>query len=253
MGVLRVAAAGHVSVRLVAVSRQRQLLSLFGLEEGVGQSDGVHSGHPRVGVELGVDVEEDGHVDLLVRVQPLLLEAETLYLVEVLSGLEGDHVVGGDADDRFVRGVFRSIKGQRRLSRNDIDLALLGSEVPLDAGVSVCVKRDFDDSLFDGAHVLHHGRVVSRHSRAPEPRRLAVESVERHGGVGKPDHSHSGRRDVREDRFVPRFPLRLVPSRAALFGSELKPHEESLTEERLRATANRAVQCPCGPGADVRL
>ena len=63
---------------VVAVSRQRQLLTLLGLKEGVGQRDGVHPRHPGVVVELRVDVEEDGHVDLLVRVQALLLEAETL-------------------------------------------------------------------------------------------------------------------------------------------------------------------------------
>lgn len=63
---------------VVAVPGQRQLLTLLGLKEGVGQCDGVHSGHPRVFVELWVDVEEDGHVHLLVRVQALLLEAETL-------------------------------------------------------------------------------------------------------------------------------------------------------------------------------
>lgn len=63
---------------VVAVSGQRQFLTLLGLEEGVGQGDGVHSGHPGVLVELWIDVEEDGHVHLLVRVQTLLLEAETL-------------------------------------------------------------------------------------------------------------------------------------------------------------------------------
>lgn len=69
----------------VAVSGQRKHLTLFGLEEGVGQRDGVHSGHPRVVVELGVDVEEDGHVHLLMRVQALLLEAETLQTHEQRS------------------------------------------------------------------------------------------------------------------------------------------------------------------------
>lgn len=69
----------------VAVSGKRKHLTLFGLEEGVGQRDGVHSGHPRVVVELGVDVEEDGHVHLLVRVQALLLEAETLQTHEQRS------------------------------------------------------------------------------------------------------------------------------------------------------------------------
>lgn len=63
---------------VVAVTRQGQFLTLLGLEEGVGQRDGVHPGHPGVLVELRVDVEEDGHVHLLMGVQTLLLEAETL-------------------------------------------------------------------------------------------------------------------------------------------------------------------------------
>ena len=65
-------------MRLEAISRHRQPLALFGLEESVGQSDGVDSGHPRVGVELWIDVEENGHVHLLVRVQSLLLKTEAL-------------------------------------------------------------------------------------------------------------------------------------------------------------------------------
>lgn len=60
------------------VPGQRKVLTLFGLKEGVGQSDGVDPSHPGVLVELRVDVEEDGHVHLLVGVQTLLLEAETL-------------------------------------------------------------------------------------------------------------------------------------------------------------------------------
>ena len=42
-----------------------QRLALLGLEEGVGEGDGVDARHPWVLVELGVDVEEHGHVHLL--------------------------------------------------------------------------------------------------------------------------------------------------------------------------------------------
>ena len=62
----------------VAVPGQGQLLALLGLEEGVGEGDGVDARHTRVVVKLGVDVKEHGHVHLLMGVQPLLLEAETL-------------------------------------------------------------------------------------------------------------------------------------------------------------------------------
>lgn len=73
---VQVDGAGPGSV--VAVSWHWQRLTVLGLEEGVGQSDGIHTRHPGVSVKLRVDVEEDGHVDLLVRIQALLLEAETL-------------------------------------------------------------------------------------------------------------------------------------------------------------------------------
>lgn len=63
---------------VVAVSGQREFLTLLGLKEGVGQCDGVHPGHPGVIIKLRVNVEEDGHVHLFVRVQTLLLKAETL-------------------------------------------------------------------------------------------------------------------------------------------------------------------------------
>ena len=43
---------------------QLEALSLLGLEEGVGEGDSVHFGHGRIVVELRVDVEEDGHVNL---------------------------------------------------------------------------------------------------------------------------------------------------------------------------------------------
>ena len=62
----------------LAVPRQRQLLALLGLEEGVGEGDGVDPRHARILIKLRVDVEEDGHVHFLVRVQPLLFKAETL-------------------------------------------------------------------------------------------------------------------------------------------------------------------------------
>lgn len=53
----------------------------------------------------------------LCRIQQLV---DYLDLVEVLSSLKGHHVVGGDADDRFICGVLRSVESQRRLTRNHL-------------------------------------------------------------------------------------------------------------------------------------
>lgn len=57
-----------MAVSVVAVSRQRKFLALLGLEESVGQGDGIHSRHAGILVKLRVDVEEDGHVHLFVGV-----------------------------------------------------------------------------------------------------------------------------------------------------------------------------------------
>lgn len=43
-----------------------------------------------------------------------------LDLVEVLSRLKGDHIVGGDASDRFICGVLCSVESQRRLTWNHL-------------------------------------------------------------------------------------------------------------------------------------
>lgn len=204
-----VAIVSDASVWLEGVSWHRQPLSLFGLKEGVRQSNGVHSSHPRVGVKLGVNVEEYWHVHLFVRVQSLLLEAEALYLVEVLSSLKGDYVVGGDANDGFVCRVLCSIKSQCRFPWNHIDLGLLRSEVPLDAGVSVCIKRHLNDSFFDGTHTLNHRRVVSRHCCSPQARCLAVKSVEGYSGVRQSDHSNSSCCNVCQHSLVAGFVLLL--------------------------------------------
>ena len=148
-----------------------------------------------------------------------------LDLVEVLSRIEGNHVVGGDASDGFICGVPCSVEGQRRLTWNHLhnntwsslnqfqtwirtrtglqscsltqrtdrcergalnvcdaarwrgrrsykDLRLLRSEVPLHAGVSICVEGDLDDAFLHRLHRLHLLCVVAGHRHAAEPRRL---------------------------------------------------------------------------------
>lgn len=47
---------------------------------------------------------------LLMWVQLLFLKTETLYLVEILASLKGDHVVCADASDRLVCWVQSCIE-----------------------------------------------------------------------------------------------------------------------------------------------
>lgn len=192
---------------VVAISRERELLTFLSLEEGVGQGDGVDPSHPRVIVELRVDVEEDGHVDLLVGIETLLLEAETLDLVEVLSRIKRHHVVGGDADDGFVCRVLGPVKGQRRFTWNHIDLCLLRSEVPLDAGMRVGVEGNFDNALLHRFHRLHLICIMASDSRAAQSRCLAVEAVKGNSSIGQSNHPHAGSSDVCQHSLVPGPPL----------------------------------------------
>ncbi len=57
----------------------------LGLEEGVRENDFV--GFLQVGIlqEFGINVEEDGHINLLVWIESLLFKAEALNLIEVLK------------------------------------------------------------------------------------------------------------------------------------------------------------------------
>lgn len=65
-------------------------VDLVALEEGVRERHRVELRHPSVLKKLGIDVEEDGHIDRLAREQSLLVKAEALYLVEVGARLPMD-------------------------------------------------------------------------------------------------------------------------------------------------------------------
>lgn len=53
-------------------------------------------------------------------VEQLFLKAETLYLVEVLAGVERHNIVRGHPNDGLVSGVAGSIEGQGSLSGVDL-------------------------------------------------------------------------------------------------------------------------------------
>ena len=100
------------------------------LEKSIIERDGLYPLHVEVLEEIRVQVEEDGHVDRLVCLEPLLLEAEALNLAEVGRHLRGCDAVRGDADNVLVGPVGRRVEGQGRLPGEHADLALLGGELP---------------------------------------------------------------------------------------------------------------------------
>lgn len=113
-------------------------------EERVIQRYRLYAPHIEVIQQIRVQIEEDGHVDRLPGIEPLLLEAEALDLAEVRRALGGRDAVRGDADDVLVAVVGRLVEGQRRLARVDVHLALLGHELPGQHVGDGGVERDLD-------------------------------------------------------------------------------------------------------------
>lgn len=64
----------------------------------------------RVVVDRWVQVEKNWQVDRLIWVQKLVLEAETLYFVEVEGALLRKDLVDGDTCDWFVRPIENFIE-----------------------------------------------------------------------------------------------------------------------------------------------
>lgn len=99
-------------------------------KEGIIQRDLINTPHIQIAQQVGVEVEEDGHVDGLAGVEALLLEAEALDLAEIGGHLGRGDAVRGHADNVRVAAVRRRVEGQRRLARQHAHLALLRHEFP---------------------------------------------------------------------------------------------------------------------------
>jgi len=107
------------------------ILIILCFEESVIQRYSIDPLHSRILQELGIDIEEDGHVDRLAFIQPLLLEAEALDLAEIRRHLRGRHAVRRHAYDVFRLRVVRcSVERQRRLTWQHAHFSLLGYEFP---------------------------------------------------------------------------------------------------------------------------
>jgi hypothetical protein len=106
------------------------ILVVLGLEEGITQRHRLNALHIRIHDKLRVNVKEHGHIDRLSCIQPLLLEAETLYLAEIRRDLARRDGVCGDTDDVFGRLVCGGVKGEGSFAGEHADLALLGDELP---------------------------------------------------------------------------------------------------------------------------
>lgn len=85
------------------------------LEKGVGECQVPDASHLCIQRKLWVNIKEDWHVNLLARSEPLLLKAEALNFVEVLTSLLRSHIVCGDACHRLIAEIVSCVKGQGAL------------------------------------------------------------------------------------------------------------------------------------------
>lgn len=124
-------------------------------KEGITQRDSLNALHVQIIQQIGIEIEEDGHVHRLARIQPLLLKAETLDLAEIRRTLRRRHAVRRHANDVAVAVVGRRVKGQRRLAGEHADLALLGGELPGEDVGGGGVEGDSDTfGVLDGDDAL---------------------------------------------------------------------------------------------------
>ena len=138
----------------------RKLETRLRLEECIAESDLIGIFQEGVGLVVRVDVEEDRHVDLLTRVEPLLLETEALDLVEVGPGLKRNHIVGRNPVDRseifyietsrcrpVVTCLWDSSRCKRRVP------SLPGGRAPLAAGDGSSIFRKIIQKIFPKSHL----------------------------------------------------------------------------------------------------
>lgn len=106
------------------------IIIVLRLEKRITQRNLINPPHIQIIQQIRVQVEENRHIDRLSGIQPLLLEAETLYLAEVRSHLRGCHAVGRDTDDVGIAPVRRGVEGESGFAGEHAYFALLRHEFP---------------------------------------------------------------------------------------------------------------------------
>lgn len=131
------------------------ILIILRLEKRITQRHRLNPLHINIRHKLRINIEEHWHIDRLTRIQPLLLEAETLDLAEIRGHLTRGDRVRGDADDVFVGLVGGRVEGERGLARQDAHFALLGYELPRQDVRDGAVEGDADAwVVLDGLEAL---------------------------------------------------------------------------------------------------
>lgn len=81
-------------------------------EEVICQNDVLSATQVRIVVDGRVQIEQKRQVNWLIRIEQLVLEAETLNFVEIQRGLLGENLVDCDSSDRLTWPVIDLVKGQ---------------------------------------------------------------------------------------------------------------------------------------------
>ena len=100
------------------------------LKKRITQRNRLNPLHIRIHHEFRINIKKHRHIDRLPRIQPLLLEAETLDLAKVRRHLARRYAVGCDADDVFGGLVGGCVECERGFAGEDAHFALLGDEFP---------------------------------------------------------------------------------------------------------------------------
>ena len=124
-------------------------------EKRIRKRDGVNLRHGRIIHKFRIDEKKHRHIHRLPRIQPLLLEAKTLYLAEIRRHLRGRDAVRSYADDVFAAFVCGGVERQSGFARQDPDFALLRGEFPGEDVGDGAVKGDAQAAgVSDGGKAL---------------------------------------------------------------------------------------------------
>src|SRR5690606_3779845 len=135
----------------------------------------------------------------LARLEPLLLEAEALDLVEIAPRDLRRDVKGRRSSHRAAVQIFNAVKGEFVLADLQTHLAHHGLEGPFQPRRGVRVETD-------GHIPIHHAvrRALGPLGCPGVTRHLAEQAVKRHRGEGQPDHSGNDQNEGQRDGPIAR-------------------------------------------------
>src|SRR5258708_7308249 len=123
------------------------LLGIARAEERVGERDRVEIPHFRIVRQRRIDKENKRHVDFLMAVEPLLVKAKTLDLVEIDAARLRRHIERRTPGNRLIAEILSGEEHQLLLPEVDLHLALHRLESPRQAGRNVAVEPHRNDLL----------------------------------------------------------------------------------------------------------